>query len=440
MTAPAVQSVARGSNATNSTTHSVGMPSSVAAGDLLIVLFATDGNPTHSANNTLAQSFTNFFTGNNGSNVKLSAWYKIADGSEGGQTATFSTSAREQSAFQVYRISGASTTVAPFAAPPATGTNTAPNPAACSPPWGEDETLWLPVFAADAETADGAGYAYPTNYSANGIYDEANSTNGCGLGSSYRSNEAASEDVGAWTIGASEQWVATTIAIPPIGAALIGPQPRGSGTTATGSSSASVAKPSGVVEGDLLLACLVLYGTNPAVVINPPSGWTQIRAAFDDWVRIACFYKVAGASEPTSYSWSYTGAGTDLGVACIAFQRDTFDPDNPIDASHSGATGTSGPGEGASITTSEDNSRLLLFATVTNSPPNSTPAGMSSLLTTSFNSVVWEELRTSAGATGDRTFTASSYGHWAAIMLAINPAPFVEPPAPAGFFHAQLID
>lgn len=216
MTFPVVESVSRGNTNSNATSHSVVLPATINAGDILIALFACDGAPDITWDQSTAGAWLKIFdVAGPSSAVKFAAYWKRAVGSEDGATLTIGTSASERSAYHVYRISGVDALWQPVASTPATGTSTAPNPASVSAPWGSADNLWIAAFAGDAATADASGYAYPTNYTTNGIYDEANNAAGCGLGSSYRTNAGSSEDVGAWTINTSEQWIAATIALSP---------------------------------------------------------------------------------------------------------------------------------------------------------------------------------------------------------------------------------
>jgi Bacterial Ig domain len=60
-------------------------------------------------------------------------------------------------------------------------------------------------------------------------------------------------------------------------------------------SNVTITLPSGVQQGDLLLACLV--HDVEASAINPPAGWTQLFNNSLSVLRMSVFYKVAGASE-----------------------------------------------------------------------------------------------------------------------------------------------
>ena len=75
---------------------------------------------------------------------------------------------------------------------------------------------------------------------------------------------------------------------------------------ANGTDTLSPSKPSGVVEGDLLLATLV--NDNGGTSFTLPSGWTEIEYQTGSMTS-GMYYKVAGASEPSSYT--FTAADSD---------------------------------------------------------------------------------------------------------------------------------
>ena len=78
--------------------------------------------------------------------------------------------------------------------------------------------------------------------------------------------------------------------------------------TAAAGSTLTIAKPSGVIDGDLLVAFMSTGTTNGTW--TPPSGWTEIldqSSGGSARPSVAVMYKVA-ASEGTSYSFVTTGS------------------------------------------------------------------------------------------------------------------------------------
>lgn len=95
--------------------------------------------------------------------------------------------------------------------------------------------------------------------------------------------------------------------------------------------SISIAKPSGVVNGDVMLACI---GGNPSTL----SGWTLLGSASpsagsNGTTKI--FYKKA-SGEGSSYSWTLGSSSMCYGTI-VAYRG--CDPTTPVDTSHSTITG-----------------------------------------------------------------------------------------------------
>ena len=205
---PAVTSVTGTAFDTDTTDHYVNMPATVNAGDLLIVLFTNDGSATV----TTPDGCSLLASDASGSAVRLSAYYRIAAGTEGGTTVNLVTSAAEQAAAQVYGITDWNGTTPPEIST-AAGTSPAPNPASLTPAaWDMADTLWLAVGGQDRGHEPGTT-TYPTSY-AGGIGTLSSDVLGnCRTLSAHRVHATASENPGAFTIPVSEEWVAFTIAV-----------------------------------------------------------------------------------------------------------------------------------------------------------------------------------------------------------------------------------
>ena len=211
LAAPVVASVTETAFGTDTTDHYVNIPATVNAGDLLIVLFTNDRNESV----TTPGGWSLLASDANGAHVRLSVYYKIAAGAEDGTTVNFVTSASEQAAAQVYRISSWHGTTPPEISTAATGTDTAPNPASLNPAgWDVAETLWLAVAGQDRGDQSGPT-AYPASYTDGMSTLSSDGTGSCRIYSARRLLAAASEDPDAFTIPVSEQWVAFTIAVRP---------------------------------------------------------------------------------------------------------------------------------------------------------------------------------------------------------------------------------
>jgi hypothetical protein len=186
------------------TNHTVNLPADISAGDLLLVLFASDEAPTIA----FPAGWDKLFETKEGTDVTLSVYYRVADGGEGA-TITVTTSNTQGTAHTSYRITGYAGT--PEAGTAATNSNdTHPDPPNLSPTWGAQDTLWLACCAHD--DGSNALTAYPTNYT-DGREDRSDNSGSAGVGTAFRELNAASENPGTFTIDGFEQWIANTIAI-----------------------------------------------------------------------------------------------------------------------------------------------------------------------------------------------------------------------------------
>jgi len=128
-------------------------------------------------------------------------------------------------------------------------------------------------------------------------------------------------------------------------------------STGTGTNTYVVPKPAGLSANDVMVASLSANGAN---TMTPPSGWTLIAhtqgvSVVDLWT----YYRVAGASEPASYTWTASASAT--GVAGIAAYVGV-DPVSPLAGFSSAATsGGSNQAGAPAITTSAQRVALLLL-------------------------------------------------------------------------------
>lgn len=72
----------------------------------------------------------------------------------------------------------------------------------------------------------------------------------------------------------------------------------------TTTASLTIAKPSGTVAGDFLFA--TLGNTNASTAHTLPTGWTLLDLDLSTGIGLWTAYKVAGASEPTTYTFTWT--------------------------------------------------------------------------------------------------------------------------------------
>ena len=187
----------------------------------------------------------------------------------------------------------------------------------------------------------------------------------------------------------------------------------------TGATSLAVTKPTGVAEGQLLLATVTAAGTG---AVTAPSGWGAIRSLTQASTIQLTYYKVAGASEPSSYSWSL-GSKRAAAGGIVAYSG--VNQTVPIDATAT-ATGASGNASAPSATTSASGDLVLAaasfgaVATVTPDPSTTERFDVSSGSNTS---ELADFAQAGAGATSAKTATPSvSSGVWLAATIALRDA------------------
>lgn len=180
------------------------------------------------------------------------------------------------------------------------------------------------------------------------------------------------------------------------------------------SGSLSISKPTGVVEGDIMIAFLQ---HSDIATWTPPAGWTEVLDQ-GSAPSISVAYKIATASEGASYAFGCSLSAARSGHI-FAYRGGDFDAIGSVGSS----TGTSITIPG--ITVSSDNSLLLcLFAHGSASASATSPSGMTAVIvdtnaTAPSSRISFQAV--GAGATGSKTFTSSS-GDKAAVLLSIKPA------------------
>jgi hypothetical protein len=194
-------------------------------------------------------------------------------------------------------------------------------------------------------------------------------------------------------------------------------------------SSITIAKPTGTQAGDVMVASIVLNDDDPAVLA--PAGWTLVRQdAVQNAVMQTIFVRVAGASEPASYTWSIPDFRRITGGISAYSGVDTS---HPVDA-HNGATDALGSNSivAPSITTTTPGAMILHLAAINAEGTIAPPSGSTerwenfAFRTDSTRDALAESsdvIQTDAGATGSRIATASQSGRNIGVLLALRPAP-----------------
>ena len=207
---PVVAATANSTETADVTTHTVNLPASIGAGDLLVAFACVDASPTI----TEPSGWSVLHSTANGSANTGAIWYKVASGSEGA-TMTFATSAGQQSAHITWRVTGhGHSASAPNSGTAATGTDANPNPPSLTPAAGAQDYLWVVTECNDngQETVT----AYPADYTSNQLNINNGNVAGAAQAVASRNLNTTTQDPGTFTITtATEQWVTQTLAIAP---------------------------------------------------------------------------------------------------------------------------------------------------------------------------------------------------------------------------------
>ena len=192
---------------TNSTTPSITLPASVAAGDLLIALISSDGSRTATWPGSWVAIKDEAGTG-----FSFAAAYLIAAGGETSVSPTMSVT--ERSNHIAIRIPAAEWhgTTPPEISANASGSDANPDPPALDPSWATALTRWFAIYAADQQATPQTTSAYPTNYTDNQT-DSTTATSAGNVACASREANVASENPGTFTMTVAETWNAYTLAI-----------------------------------------------------------------------------------------------------------------------------------------------------------------------------------------------------------------------------------
>jgi hypothetical protein len=219
----------------------------------------------------------------------------------------------------------------------------------------------------------------------------------------------------------------TTTQPPPTGApGLVTP---GSTTTVASGTSCAIVPPDGAAAGDLMIAAIQCNAG--AATFTAPSGWTLIRqtaGGSGTAVNLATYYRVATASEPTSYTWTISTGSAMFG----AIHRVTNTSGaTSIDASAGQYNMSSTSATAPTVTTTGTN-RLLIYISQAQGNAQTTvvaPSGMTeafeNLEGTSRTQEWATETALSAATTGPRVGTLGTAANNAAQLIAIGGDPTI---------------
>jgi hypothetical protein len=195
--------------------------------------------------------------------------------------------------------------------------------------------------------------------------------------------------------------------------------------------------PAGSVSGTLMLAFIGGTGAFSGNAPTPPTGWTLLNAplAFNGQnLNIMVYYRYAGASEPSSYTWTsgFTFGVSIGGIVTLAGAALS----SPFDA-QSNNTGTGTPTANSVTTTTSHDYLFGFFGTNTSSSMLTLPGGFTTFWNVPYSAGVNYGLAligkvlSSSGATGN--ITASPSLPFVGVQIAILPS---AGPSVSGTFTA----
>lgn len=206
------------------------------------------------------------------------------------------------------------------------------------------------------------------------------------------------------------------------------------GATPTSPSTLTITKPASVASGNLLFAAIAYNGGTDSTV-STPSGWTFIATKDNGTTSgVRTYYKVAGGSEPASYSWTIT-CGTFTPWASGGIINYSGIKASPLDVS----TTNSGVGTSAStntVTTTAANDLVLHVYSTDADATFSTPTGTTELFDitnpggVSASISVASEIKATAGTTTARSSTittGSTVHNWETQTVAFKEADTTPP-------------
>ena len=215
MAFPTVVNTNESNLTTAGTAHTVNLPGSLVAGNLIVIIF---GKGSVVATINAVAGWTELVDENLANGLLILA--RESDGAEGA-TLGLTSSASTKSSHISYQISGAEDpgTQLPQLSTVATGSSVNPNATTCTPTGGAKDYLWITLFAMAGEAGDVDAFVTTTPTSYTNTLMKTCGTGGVNTGvevaTAIQQLNAASQDASAWTTTINFAWRAYTMAVHP---------------------------------------------------------------------------------------------------------------------------------------------------------------------------------------------------------------------------------
>ena len=339
------------------------MPTGVDANDILILpveTAATESVSTPSGWNLLDQAYE---TGDASTGTRLTVFWKRA---VGGDTAPTITDPGDHAVGRIVAYRDCKRTGDPFDAVTGGVDSSAGTSVSIT---GVTTTaancLVLNILAMPTDTNTSNRITDWTNANLTSIteridaFTTSNNGGGIGLAEGYKAS-AGSTGATTATLAVSEIAAFMTVSLVPHTTASTITQ-VGSATTdsVNNGDSITITKPTGVASGDVMIAC-VTQNENALTA----TGWTLIREltageTTNSWSSHV-YYKIAGGSEPSNYTFSHGGGTTAPLVGIISAWRGVNNS-NPINvSSETATTDATEPALGTTVTTTATTRRITV--------------------------------------------------------------------------------
>lgn len=207
-----------------------------------------------------------------------------------------------------------------------------------------------------------------------------------------------------------------------------------------------VSKPTGTVDGDVLVAFVRGYDAAAAPTISPPAGWTEIvQGAKSSVVQLGAFWKRA-SSEGSSYTFTHDGTDDEssYSIVYVLSYSGCIASGDPIDDySDTNYTTNNTTLRAASVDTTGANAMLLALGYTETETLTCSWSGMTERLDSNMGSTIRglaaEVLQASAGSSGnkDGTLSGSATGKHA-YLIALR-APIAPSATNADLALASLV-
>lgn len=351
------------------TSLSGGVASQPAAGDVVIVYYGSSStaNRNITIDTSGYESISKLYA-NDTYDANLRVGYKVMGSSPDTSVVVSGTgNASDAGVVAVHVWRNADSSV-PFEASPITATGT--DSVLCNPP-SITPTITGAVVVAGGSGAHNSGGSFTfsssnlSNFITVGAPNETNDAT-IGLGSFAWTSGAF--DPAAFTYSGSDSttfsWAAASLALQPKYSGIVPTfVAEASQQNTTNGSSLVINKPTGTQQGDIMVAFMGTSGVN--ATWTGDTGWTEVADQGSGFsLRVA--YKVAGASEGASYTFTASVATGKLAGTIVAYRNAAYDTVSTIS-------------ENPSVTTNQNYSLVILLG-------GSTNASLAPSLVTNFTS------------------------------------------------------